>query len=184
MVIYIPKHLEKIPILHELSRMVKEYTANNSTPSFEDYHEYLAKDPIKAFISFCLDNNNSLIDDKINDKESIINYLVGLFYSIKGTPLVFDYMEKYLGINFERNSNSLIDYTVSELRFTINSVSADSFQQYSDRLKEFLSSLLYCGDVISDIKLIELTFDDSIEISSITGLLKYKEFIAIPINFE
>lgn len=187
MVIYIPNHLKSsIPILKTLSDMVVEYNksySKKSLDSFEDYYLHYSINTIKSFIELSLGSQEKSIS-KDNNREDVINYLVKLFYSVKGTPKIFEYMEKYLGIKFKGGIDN-IRYTVNEVIFDIDEISVDDIQTYIDSLKNFLSSLLYYGDLITEISKINLTIKDTINVSVITDIQKYKEYIITDIfNIE
>ena len=84
------------------------------------------------------------IDDDIETiRENYINYLVALFYRVKGTRKVNDYVMEYEIID----TNS-ITYTVTSLEMTINSlpegIDPNLFLEY---LEAFYSSLLYFGNI-------------------------------------
>lgn len=178
MVIYIPNHLkESIPLLKTMSDMISEYGKNYSTrsiDSFDDYYSSISINSVKKYIELCLEGQESsqLFKNNINTKEDIVNYLVKLFYSVKGTLKIFDYMKKYLGVKFSGN----ITYTINEVIFNIDEISTDNIQLYVDSMKGFLSSLLYYGDLVSEISKINLTLESNLTVSVTNDIQKYKEF--------
>lgn len=162
--------------------MVIEYNKSypgKSLDSFDDYYSYYSINTIRKFIELCLEgqeNMNPMFKEGINKKEDVINYLVKLFYSVKGTAKVFEYMEKHLGIKFSGGIDN-IKYTVNEIIFNIDEVSTEDVQVFIDSMKNFLSSLLYYGSLITEISKINLNLESTINISVTTDIQKYKEYI-------
>lgn len=173
MVIYIPNHLKNtIPILGSLSEMITTYGKEygfSTIDSFDNYCEYYSINLVKKFIELCLESEEFTEE---SDKENIINYLVKLFYSVKGTSMIFDYMEKYLGIVF----NGPVKYSVSEVIFDIKEITVKDAQLYVDCLKGFLSALLYYGDLIAKISTINFELSEVINVSITGNIKKYKKF--------
>ena len=178
MVIYIPNHLKNaVPILSSLSEMITTYSKEygfSTTDSFDDYCEYYSINLVKKFIELCLESEE--FSDN-NDKENIVNYLVRLFYSVKGTSKIFDYMERFLGVVF----NGEVKYSVNEVIFDIKEITVKDAQLYVDCLKGFLSALLYYGDLIAKISTINFEISEVIEVSIAGNVNKYKEFDVIEI---
>ena len=134
MVIFIPSHLEKnIPIVNQMSSMINEYTEkygnDDSLGSFDYYYSHYSIDPLKRFIELCL-NKDDYIDNGTEDVENsysdVVNYLVKKFYSVKGTALVFEYMERYLNFSFV----SGYKYSISGVEFTISYVKTTDLSIY------------------------------------------------------
>lgn len=177
--IYIPNHLEEsIPIIKQLSLMIQKYSEtqnNTSINSFDHYYLYYSMDIVKRFIEICLENQLST-DDELEDPEyynGIVNYLVKLFYSVKGTKLVFAYLRDYLGLKFEGE----IIYTVHKIDFTISEITTSNISLYVSSLKDFLSTLLYFGDLSVIIRAINLKVDENLVLNIHTDLsCRYKEF--------
>lgn len=174
MVIYIPNHLrESIPLIKDMTMMIEKYNKDYKTEtigSFDLYYDHQNLSSIKKFVRICLENNNLSFSEN-NDQDSIVNYLSVLFYSVKGTRKVFDFMREYLGISIDEK----IVYTISSLVLNINEVSTTSIFNYVEALKGFLSSLLYYGDLVSEIKKMSLIIDDSINFYISYDIQKYKE---------
>jgi hypothetical protein len=92
MKIFIPKNLTNIEIISQLKKMIdgyEDYYEETSNP-FDNYYYYLKNDDVKRFISLCLDETKI---DSSQEYSEVLNYICRLFYSVKGTPLVFDYIE-------------------------------------------------------------------------------------------
>lgn len=175
MVIYIPNHLkESIPLLKDMTKMIEKYNKDyrtKSVGSFDLYYNHQNLSSIRKFIEICLNNSDVKFPEGI-DQENIINYLSALFYNVKGTRRVFDYMRDYLGISIKKEE---ITYTVSSLVLNIDEISTTNIFTYVESLKDFLSSLLYYGDLVSEIKKISLKVNDSIKVSISSVIQKYKE---------
>ena len=60
--------------------------------------------------------------------------------------------------------------------FDIDEISTDNIQLYVDSMKGFLSSLLYYGDLVSEISKINLTLESNLTVSVTNDIQKYKEF--------
>lgn len=174
MVIHIPSHLENIKIVSQLSELIKGYSEYYSeySGSFDYYYYYYAFDGVKKFLNLCIKQSDVPED---NDYDSVIDYLAKLFYSVKGTLRVFDYMKIYLGIPFVGD----IIYTVNDIKFEISEITTVDMSVYIKCMKEFLDALLYYNDLKSSINVINLIISGKISNSISTGLIKYKEFTAI-----
>ena len=86
--IYIPNHLEEsLPIIKQLSLMIQKYSEtykDTSLSSFNHYYSYYSMDIVKRFIEICLEDQLSI--EELENSEyynSVVNYLVKLFYSVK-----------------------------------------------------------------------------------------------------
>ena len=140
----IPEHLRSLTILNQLYLLTEEYSSNKSWKKdvIDSYNaDYstmddncLSYDPVKKFIAYLLKNKPDAIREELgNETEDLENYLVKLFYSVKGTPLVCKYAVDILGF-----SNVEIS---SELKLTIDSPYNDEAEE--KLYKEFFSALLY-----------------------------------------
>jgi hypothetical protein len=137
--IYIPQHLKKLGIFRDLGRMVEEYekTYQNPTSSFTDYQNYMKIDPVLRFVSFCIKQEDGQTDEEYM---AILNYVTRLFYSVRGTRRVLDYVGRYLGIKFIGNPI----YTVKTISFSIaNQTEWYDVSLFNSYLLDFLSTLLY-----------------------------------------
>lgn len=136
MKIYIPKHLKEVGIFRDLGRMITEYEENYVPPvtSFDDYQLYTKIDPVLRFVSFCISE-----DQVEEDYESVLEYVTRMFYSVRGTRKVFEYMVRYLGIVFKGEPV----YTVRTLSFSIEDRPEYDASLFNYHLVEFLNYLLY-----------------------------------------
>ena len=112
--IYIPQHLKNLGIFRDLGRMIEEYESTYETPvsSFSGYQSYMKIDPVLRFVSFCIKKGE---DQSDSEYQAILDYVTRLFYSVRGTKRVFDYISRYLGINFVGEPI----YTVKSISFSI-----------------------------------------------------------------
>lgn len=171
MKIYIPTHLENLKVIEQLSDLIRGYSDHYtvSQGSFDYYYYYYTSDAVKRFISLCI-LPESLPEGQ--DYESVLGYLSKMFYSVKGTLKVFDYMRTYLGIPFTGD----IIYTVEEIRFEISEVTTVDMSLYISCMKDFLDALLYYSDLESAINTLNLIITGKISNSISTGMISYKEY--------
>ena len=136
MKIYIPKHLREVGIFRDLGRMITAYEESYIPPvtSFDDYQSFSKIDPVLRFVSFCITE-----EDQPEDYESVLEYVTRMFYSVRGTRKVFEYMKRYLGIRFKGEPV----YTVRTISFSIENSSEYDASLFSTYLIEFLNYLLY-----------------------------------------
>jgi hypothetical protein len=141
--IYIPQHLKKLGIFRDLGRMVEEYekTYHDTTSSFTDYQNYMKIDPVLRFVSFCIKQKDGQTEEEYM---AILEYVTRLFYSVRGTRRVLDYIGRYLGIKFIGNPI----YTVKSISFSIaNQMEWYDVSLFNTYLLDFLSTLLYYENI-------------------------------------
>lgn len=142
---------------------------NSETPDpFDDYRFSLKIDPVKKFLELCIPYRVSLYIDGVpaildsDKKEAIIDsvgvpwedafydlveserreritYLSRMFYSVKGTYRVFDFI---LGFEIFRTTKCDINYTTRSIQIYISEISIDR-DLFCSALEGFLSALLY-----------------------------------------
>ena len=131
----------KLGIFSDLAKMVTEYETKYYDPSaagsFDRYQSYTKIDPVLRFVSFCIRREE---DQTEEEYRIVLNYVTRLFYSVRGTRRIFDYMERYLGIEFEGTPV----YTIRSINFSISKkqewYDVSLFNSY---LLDFLNYLLY-----------------------------------------
>lgn len=168
--IYIPQHLRKIKIVELFINMANEYAKIQKTEesSFDNYKYSLKIDPVKRFIGTCLGNiENS------EEYESTVNYLSRLFYSVKGTIKVFEYMRMYLT---NLNIKGDITYTVGQLDISLGDLNIKDEEEFYQELNDFLNNLLYYGSVRTESGTIKLKVSTKIENSLSGGISTHKIF--------
>lgn len=137
--IYIPQHLKKLGIFSDLGKMISEYESQYVAPqySFSGYQSYMKIDPVLRFVGFCIKKGE---DQDQEEYQAILDYVTRLFYSVRGTRRVFDYISRYLGIKFIGNPV----YTVKTISFSIqNDTTWYDVSLFNSYLLEFLECLLY-----------------------------------------
>jgi hypothetical protein len=145
--VYIPVHLRNnIKIINQLYKLLYEYENNPAynevevDDSFESYNSYLANDPVKTFVKFCLPVESV----KVGEYETTINYITHLFYSVKGTVKVIEYMKSYLNLKL----NDDFFYSPKKIRLSFKELNTLNDTLFYDLLKNFLNALLYFNAAI------------------------------------
>ena len=171
MKIFIPKNLTNIEIISQLKKMIDGYAEyyEETNGSFDNYYYYLKNDDVKRFITLCISEETL---DSSQEYSEVINYISRLFYSVKGTPLVFNYIEKYLGIKLKN-----IVYTAETISFEVEEIETFNINSFVNSLRNFLSALLYYGELTSTIEMINLIIKGEIHTNVSSGIIRYKEFI-------
>lgn len=182
--IYIPNHLKKFKIISDFYNMLTEYESQHPMRGSDDFlkgdiEEVVMKnqeDPVYYFI-WCIVKNKLM--DVTKDSEYIHNlvlYLTKLFYCVKGTMKIFDFMEKYLHLKFAEspkfeNGNTLI-FKLEEISGFPSEFSVD----FDNALQNFLSRLIYSSDFGYSYEKIELTIDYSFKQLITSDLKVYRIF--------
>lgn len=185
MELYIPENLRRIKVISQLCKMVEDY-ANyyEASPedSFNNYDFYLSYDPVKKFIGLCITEDDfessKGIWDPSQDYNTIINYLSRLFYSVKGTKLVFDYMKKYLDLEFIGD----VIYSPGYIEFQLETINIPDEPLFRDLLEGFLEALLFYWELEVNIAKLNLTVEDKITSYIQGGVITYRIITPTPIN--
>lgn len=176
MKVFIPSHLKKIEVINQMAKMIQEYSTNyyeGGSNSFDDYYYSLRNDPVKKFLNLCISEDNI---GKDQNYEDVINYLSRMFYSVKGTIKVFDYMKSFLGLKFEGD----IIYTTKYIEFTLTEISLSDENLFYESLKGFLDALLYYQELRTNIGIINLILTGDIDNYVGSNLTCYNKFTAEP----
>ena len=173
MKIYIPKHLRNIRIIEQLYQMMSSYgeQAVDEVDSFSDFQWSLSNDPVKRFLSLCIPKRD---DQTSEDYSSNINYLTTLFYSVKGTYKVFDYLLYYGVIDSDK---SRINYTARSISIEIGEISVGK-DIFCNALEDFLKTLLYFESLEIIIDSAGINLEGSIENHFNHGEVYYQHYIA------
>lgn len=185
MKIYIPKHLRNIEIIDQLYRMIEDYEEQYSSVvstqqgSFDDYYIYSGSDPVKNFLRLCIPKS-SLPDNQ--DYEEVINYLSKLFYSVKGTIQVFNYMIQYLPLDFDGE----IIYDSGEITVNFENLSVENESLFYELLKKFLDALIYYTRLNTNIcsGSIDLTIQNKFQNYIGANLRSYNKMTVTPYEID
>ena len=171
--IYVPKHLRRLEIVNNLCEMIQKYGEGyqESTGSFDSYQTYMKIDPVKRFIGMCLSEIPIPLDQ---DYETVLNYITRLFYSIKGTYSVFEYMKRYLGLEFV---DDFVLYTTKTISFTLVRKVGDDISLFDEYLLEFLRYLLYFESINYSIRDAMIDIRDELDFYGGPGIITYKRYI-------
>ena len=170
MFIYIPRHLNKLEIVSQMTNLLQEYVktygSSNTRDSFDYYYYYYTLDPVKNFIRMCLTRDNKVVD------EGVQWYLIHLFYSVKGTPKVLELMETILGLEFipDKYGNKFI-YDENSISYNLKEISTFNIKSFMEAQEKFLSSLLYYYDITTIIDKAKLIVEE--ELSSNVSILNW-----------
>ena len=183
MKIYIPKHIRNIEVVEKMCELIEAYSnssySDNTLDSFNNYYYYLNTDPVVKFLHFCIlrsEWEENQDPDNSQNYDSAISYIARLFYSVKGTYQVFDYMEKYLGLHITD-----IVYTVKILSFTIPEITLSDVDEkvWYDSLLDFLNTLLYFDTLRIKIELINLHISNTLRNYIGANSVTYKEYTTV-----
>lgn len=161
----------KLGIFSDLAKMVTEYETNYYDPSaagsFDRYQSYTKIDPVLRFVSFCIHREEEQTEEEYR---IILNYVTRLFYSVRGTRRVFDYISRYLGIKFIGNPI----YTIKSINFSIaNDTDWYDVSLFNSYLLDFLNYLLYYESISYKVDL-GLKITEEKEFYCGVGMLTYK----------
>lgn len=135
MKIYIPRHLLKLPLINNLARLIQEYSSITQEEEWED--KWLERnDPVLRFLNICIKDN--MIPEG-QDREAVITYLSHLFYSVKGTVKVLEYVRKFLGIDIIGD----IYYDVNTISIHVTNITQTDEVNFVESFKAFLEALLH-----------------------------------------
>lgn len=156
MKIYIKEHLREIPIINQLYNMVVEYGKayeDDDKDSFDDYRYHLRNDAVLRFLDYVVPSEEEFTERSLDpsSRSSYINYLSALFYSVKGTYKVLDFILDYDLFQTSKGDPDQTPDTTTKISYTARTISIeienlpgtldrDLFCSY---LEKFLYTLLY-----------------------------------------
>lgn len=180
MEVYIPKHLLKVGIIKMLHEMIGQYQLQEAeeSDSFSDYRYTLKTDPVRKFLNLIYPTSWAKADGEEVTKEKI-NYLSSLFYSVKGTFKVLDYILAF-GILTDwttKDTTSTLTYSARKISVKVKSITVDK-DLFCDYFEKFICALLYFDelDISVDKVLTEIT--DSTVASINHGIWFYQKYDA------
>ncbi len=158
MKIYVPNHLRnRIKVVDDLCRLIQQYNLENSIKEEDSYYYYykqLNYDPVKKFIGICISQQKS---EEITT--NIVNYLTGLFYSVKGSIKVFDFIVTHLGLN--PTTKPEYNPSLGSLSITLKEVPSTIDEEFFRKtFEDFLKSLLYVNIININIDSYEININD------------------------
>lgn len=181
--IYIPRHIREIGVVSKMCELIEKYAdskmyVDNTSSSFNNYYYYLKADPINRFLHFCIPESDWIENEDQHpgqEYESVISYLSRLFYSVKGTYQVLEYMNKYL------NLGMTYTYTVKTLDLTISEVTLSDIDEkiYYNALMDFLKALLYFDSAVITIDLVKLQLSNTLRNYTGAHIVTYKEYTTV-----
>ena len=176
MKIYIPQHLREVEIIDQLYRMIEAYGqeySDTTEDSFGDYQISQTSDPVKKFLEFCIPED-SIGEDQ--DYDEVINYLSKLFYSVKGTIKIFEYMSKFLNLNLDGD----ILYDSQEITMNFVGLNITNEALFYNLLKDFLDALICYTNLSTNIDTVDLTIQNSFTAFVGGNLRSYKKIEVEP----
>lgn len=160
MKIFIPKHLRKLTVVNQLAEMISAYNRSKSSEvseSTEGINQEKSVDPVKKFIYMRISPGNSIFTEGTQNYADVINYLTALFYSVKGTQKVLEYMKKYLGF-----TDKEVIYDAKSISIFPTSFDLGDETLYYESLFGFLEELLYFEDFKTDLGATNLLIDHKV----------------------
>lgn len=176
MKIYIPQHLREVDIIDQLYRMIEAYGqeySDSTENSFGEYQISQTSDPVKKFIELCI-SEDSIGEDQ--DYDEVVNYLSKLFYSVKGTIKIFDYMAKFLNLDLDGD----ILYDSQEITMNFIGLNVSNEALFYQLLKDFLDALIYYTKLNTNIDTANLTIQSNFTAYVGGSLRSYKKIEVEP----
>lgn len=162
MFVYIPRHLEKLEIVLEMTKLLQGYVSTYGDPeaskSFDYYYYYYTLDPVKNFIRMCI------FPPGTTEDTGRLWYLIRLFYSVKGTPRVLELMESELGLTFVPDpTGRKYVYDNNKISYELEQISTFNLDSFMSAQEKFLGALLYYHDLTAIIDQARLYVQDELE---------------------
>ena len=174
MKIYVPSHLRNLEIVNRFCELISGYSDYYVDPSnsFNDFYNFYVKgDPVSRFITLV----KPQLTESSEVYENSVKYLTTLFYSVKGTSYIFDYMKLYLP-NVEIVGDIYYNGLYLSIHVSQLSMTSDETLFY-DSFSEFLDALIYYdkggSSVIVDNTRLTIEGDTTSRMS--TKLINYRE---------
>lgn len=150
MKIYIPKHIRSIPIIDSLRKMMLEYSKRKkeTVDSFSGYKDSLKVDPVYQFL-------NLVYPEGWEDKDTKLAYLSNLFYRVKGTYKVIDFLVSFGILGSWEEPAGKATYNGRKISIYIPKIKYDR-DLYCTYLKNFLDALLFFDELFIEVGEIEM----------------------------
>jgi hypothetical protein len=182
--IYIPNHLKKLKIISDFYNMLTTYETENPLRTSDDFLigdiDEVVKinqgDPVYYF-TWCILRDKVLSEG--NNEEylhNIVTYITKLFYCVKGTMKVFDFMEKYLHLDFAESARFENGNTLVFKLSNISGFSSEFSVNFDNALRKFLSRLIYSSSLGHSYENIELVIEGDLKQTISSNVKVYKIF--------
>lgn len=182
--IYIPNHLKKLKIISDFYNMLTTYETENPLRTSDDFLvgdiDEVVKvnqgDPVYYF-TWCILRDKVLSEG--NDEKylhNIVTYITKLFYCVKGTMKVFDFMEKYLHLDFAESARFENGNTLVFKLSSISGFSSEFSVNFDNALRKFLSRLIYSSSLGHFYENIELVIEGDLKQTISSNVKVYKIF--------
>lgn len=169
MKIYIPKHIRSLPIIDNLRKMMSAYKSDQQVDSFSSYRDFLKVDPVYKFLNLVYQGGNE-------DKDVVLSYLSTLFYRVKGTYKVIDFLVSFgiLG-DWKTVKGEKATYSGRKITVYIPKISLDK-DLYCTYLKNFLGALLFFEELYIEIGEIDIDIKGDISSTIESGNFNYNYY--------
>lgn len=171
MKIYIPKHIRSLPIIDNLRRMMSEYSKRKTEKgedidSFSGYKDSLKVDPVYKFLSL-------VFPEGWTDKETKLTYLSNLFYRVKGTYKVIDFLVSFGVLGSWEGPEGKATYNGRKIVVYIPKIKFDR-DLYCTYLKNFLDTLLFFDELFIEIGEIDMEVKGDVSSRIEHGTFNYR----------
>ena len=197
--IFIPKYLrERVKIIDQLYNMIRayyeEYSQTKEEDSFDQFRFSRRNDYVVRFLDYVIPtkyittevNGETITVEDKTTRETALNYLSKLFYSVKGTYKVLDYLIDYNILNADENwwnlnnlNNNKVDisYTARSIDIKVDKLPDGLDRElYCDYLEKFLCALLYFEFLTINIGKMSTSMSEKTEVYLNRGQSFYQAF--------
>lgn len=197
--IFIPKYLrERVKIIDQLYNMIRayyeEYSQTKEEDSFDQFRFSRRNDYVVRFLDYVIPtkyittevNGETITVEDKTTRETALNYLSKLFYSVKGTYKVLDYLIDYNILNADENwwnlnnlNNNKVDisYTARSIDVKVDELPDGLDRElYCDYLEKFLCALLYFEFLTINIGKMSTSMSEKTEVYLNRGQSFYQAF--------
>lgn len=197
--IFIPKYLrERVKIIDQLYNMIRayyeEYSQTKEEDSFDQFRFSRRNDYVVRFLDYVIPtkyitaevNGETITVEDKTTRETALNYLSKLFYSVKGTYKVLDYLIDYDILNADENwwnlnnlNNNKVDisYTARSIDIKVDKLPDGLDRElYCDYLEKFLCALLYFEFLTINIGKMSTSMSEKTEVYLNRGQSFYQAF--------
>lgn len=182
MILHIQPHLTKIKLIDWVVKMFEEYEKSNYSSDvsfdFNSFYNQEVSDSVETFVRLNLPEE-SYFEERGEDYENIVKYIVHRFYLEKGTPKIFELMRTLLNIPIKGNE---VEYNVFEVVLNIGKVSTDNLDLYVDSLRGFIDSLIYYNYLTNTIDTMSLVIRGEFNTNITHSSHHYVEFFPTPFD--